>query len=362
MTTPAAGGRRSSNPPLAQGSRRTSCRPTAARSPSSSTWPRRTAGSARGAGAAGRRAAGELQHRRPGPARLPDDPAARAQPGLVVLSISGFGHDGPEAGRAGYDQIAQGEAGLMSLTGSSPDEPMRVGLPVADLLAGMYGAYGVLAALLERSRTGRGQLVRSSLLSAVVGIHAYQGTRWTVAGEVACGAREPPPVDLAVRPLPLPRRRRADLGRQRGAVAAPLRRLRPRPDDARHGDQRRAGGPSRRGDRAHRGGLRDVGRRAAARPAGRGQRAGRPGPPAGPGLRVGADPQPGPAGGRRPRHPGPDHPARPTPALLRPDGTETDPDLAPRTTDPRRRRRGHPHLARLRARTEADAGTSPRAP
>jgi crotonobetainyl-CoA:carnitine CoA-transferase CaiB-like acyl-CoA transferase len=105
-------------------------------------------------------------------------------PGLVVLSISGFGHDGPEAGRAGYDQIAQGEAGLMSLTGSSPDEPMRVGLPVADLLAGMYGAYGVVAALHERSRTGRGQLVRSSLLSAVVGIHAYQGTRWTVAGEV----------------------------------------------------------------------------------------------------------------------------------------------------------------------------------
>ncbi len=105
-------------------------------------------------------------------------------PGLVVLSISGFGHDGPEAGRAGYDQIAQGEAGLMSLTGPSPEEPTKVGLPVADLLAGMYGAYGVLAALIERAHTGRGQVVRSSLLSAVVGIHTYQGTRWTVAGEV----------------------------------------------------------------------------------------------------------------------------------------------------------------------------------
>ena len=105
-------------------------------------------------------------------------------PRLVVLSISGFGHDGPEGGRAGYDQIAQGEAGLMSLTGSGPDDPQRVGAPVGDLLAGMYGAYGVLAALLERARTGRGQVVRTSLLAAIVGVHAFQGTRWTVAGEV----------------------------------------------------------------------------------------------------------------------------------------------------------------------------------
>jgi crotonobetainyl-CoA:carnitine CoA-transferase CaiB-like acyl-CoA transferase len=105
-------------------------------------------------------------------------------PRLVVLSISGFGHDGPEGGRAGYDQIAQGEAGLMSLTGSGPDDPQRVGVPIGDLLAGMYGAYGVLAALLDRERTGRGQVVRASLLSAIVGVHAFQGTRWTVAGEV----------------------------------------------------------------------------------------------------------------------------------------------------------------------------------
>ena len=105
-------------------------------------------------------------------------------PGLVVLSITGFGHDGPEGGRAGYDQIAQGEAGLMSLTGSSPDDPQKVGTPIADLLAGMYGAYGVLAALVERGRTGAGTVVRTSLLSAVVGVHAFQSTRWTVAGEV----------------------------------------------------------------------------------------------------------------------------------------------------------------------------------
>ncbi len=107
-------------------------------------------------------------------------------PGLVVLSISGFGHDGPEAGRAGYDQIAQGEAGLMSMTGP-PGEPTRVGLPIGDLLAGMYGAFGVLAALLERSRTGRGTVVRTSLLAAIVGVHAFQGTRWTVAHEVPEG-------------------------------------------------------------------------------------------------------------------------------------------------------------------------------
>ena len=105
-------------------------------------------------------------------------------PALVVLSISGFGHDGPEGGRAGYDQIAQGEAGLMSMTGPDPETPSKVGVPISDLLAGMYGAYGVVAKLHERAKTGRGGLVRTSLLASVVGVHAYQGTRWTVAGEV----------------------------------------------------------------------------------------------------------------------------------------------------------------------------------
>ncbi|HEX2175690.1 MAG TPA: CoA transferase [Nocardioidaceae bacterium] len=105
-------------------------------------------------------------------------------PGLVIMSITGFGHDGPEGGRAGYDQIAQGEAGLMSLTGPGPDDPIKVGVPIGDLLAGMYGAFGVLAALLERNRTGRGRVVRTSLLAAIVGVHAFQGTRYTVAGDV----------------------------------------------------------------------------------------------------------------------------------------------------------------------------------
>ena len=109
---------------------------------------------------------------------------AEINPRLVVLSISGFGHDGPEGGRSGYDQIAQGEAGLMSFTGSDPDDVQRVGVPIADLLAGMYGAFGVLAALRERDRTGHGKVVRTSLLASVVGVHAFQGTKWTVAGEI----------------------------------------------------------------------------------------------------------------------------------------------------------------------------------
>ena len=112
-------------------------------------------------------------------------------PLLVIGRITGFGHDGPEASRAGYDQIAQGEGGLMSVTGT--EQPTKVGVPIADLLAGMNLAYGVTAALHERTRTGRGRVVRTSLLAAVVGVHAFQGTRWTVAGEVpgVSGAHHP---------------------------------------------------------------------------------------------------------------------------------------------------------------------------
>lgn len=114
-------------------------------------------------------------------------------PRLVLLSITGFGHDGPESSRAGYDQIAQGESGLMSLTGSSPDDPQKVGVPICDLLAGMNGVAGVLAALLEREGTGKGQVVRTSLLAAGVSVHAFQGTRWTVGDEVphAAGNHHP---------------------------------------------------------------------------------------------------------------------------------------------------------------------------
>ena len=109
-------------------------------------------------------------------------------PRLVILSITGFGHDGPEAMRAGYDQIAQGEGGLMSLTGPVGGPPSKVGVPISDLLAGMNGAFGVVAALYERATTGVGRVVRTSLLAATVGAHAFQGTRWTVAKEVPVSA------------------------------------------------------------------------------------------------------------------------------------------------------------------------------
>lgn len=101
-------------------------------------------------------------------------------PRLVILSITGFGHDGPEATRPGYDQIAQGEAGLMSVTGSSSADPQRVGVPISDVLAGLYGAFGIVAALYDREKTGVGTTVRTSLLAATVGAHVYQGTAQTV--------------------------------------------------------------------------------------------------------------------------------------------------------------------------------------
>ena len=93
------------------------------------------------------------------------DVPAELDPRGIALAISEFGHDGPEGGRAGYDQIARGEAGLMSLTGSGPDDPQRVGVPIGDLLAGMYGAVGLLAALLEReSWLGENEAVTDPLV------------------------------------------------------------------------------------------------------------------------------------------------------------------------------------------------------
>ena len=87
-------------------------------------------------------------------------------PRLVYASISGFGQSGPYRDRPGYDQIAQGMGGLMSITGLPGQGPVRVGIPVADLTAGMFLAHGILVALLERERSGRGQWVHTSLLEA----------------------------------------------------------------------------------------------------------------------------------------------------------------------------------------------------
>jgi len=103
-------------------------------------------------------------------------------PSLVSLSISGFGSIGPDRTRVGYDQILQAEGGLMSLTGLGV--PTRVGVPVADLTAGLLGLVGVLAALLERTRSDLGQQVHTSLLAGMIALHTFQATRYLVAGEV----------------------------------------------------------------------------------------------------------------------------------------------------------------------------------
>jgi crotonobetainyl-CoA:carnitine CoA-transferase CaiB-like acyl-CoA transferase len=103
---------------------------------------------------------------------------------LVVLSITGFGEGGTDGHRSGFDQIIQGEGGLMAITGHPDGEPTKVGLPITDILAGMFGAYGVVAALHERERSGKGQRVTTSLLASAIAVHAYQGTRWTLGGQV----------------------------------------------------------------------------------------------------------------------------------------------------------------------------------
>lgn len=103
---------------------------------------------------------------------------------LVVLSITGFGEGGPDGHRSGFDQIVQGEAGLMAMTGHPGGQPTRFGVPITDILSGMFGAWGVVTALYEREHTGRGQRVTTSLLASAIAVHAYQGTRWTLGGDI----------------------------------------------------------------------------------------------------------------------------------------------------------------------------------
>ncbi|MBW3658013.1 MAG: CoA transferase [Actinobacteria bacterium] len=112
---------------------------------------------------------------------------------LIVLSITGFGEGGPDGHRSGFDQIIQGEGGLMGVTGPAGGEPTKVGVPITDILSGMFGAYGVVAALHARAATGKGQRVTTSLLASAVAVHTFQGTRWTLAGEVPApgGNRHP---------------------------------------------------------------------------------------------------------------------------------------------------------------------------
>jgi formyl-CoA transferase len=105
-------------------------------------------------------------------------------PRLVYASISGFGQTGPYATRPGFDQIAQGMGGLMSVTGIPGHGPLRVGIPIADLCGGIFAAYGVTVALLEREHSGKGQWVQTSLLQAMIYMMDFQGARVTIEGEV----------------------------------------------------------------------------------------------------------------------------------------------------------------------------------
>ncbi len=106
-------------------------------------------------------------------------------PRVILASISGFGQDGPYARRPGFDQIAQGMGGLMSITGEPGRGPMRVGIPIADLTAGLFAAMGVLTALIEREKSGEGQWVNTSLLAAQIFMLDFQAARWLMSGEVA---------------------------------------------------------------------------------------------------------------------------------------------------------------------------------
>ncbi len=109
----------------------------------------------------------------------------RVNPKIVYGSISGFGQDGPYENRPGFDQIAQGMGGLMSITGLPGQGPVRVGIPIADLTAGLLCATGIMLALLERDASGKGQHVTTSLLQAQIFMLDFQASRYLVSGEVA---------------------------------------------------------------------------------------------------------------------------------------------------------------------------------
>lgn len=112
------------------------------------------------------------------------DTVSGLNPRLVMGSISGFGQDGPYANRGGVDQIAQGIGGMMSVTGMPGQGPVRAGVAISDVTAGLQLAIGVLVALLERERTGQGRFVQTSLLESMIGMLDFQAARYTVAGEV----------------------------------------------------------------------------------------------------------------------------------------------------------------------------------
>jgi len=126
-----------------------------------------------------------VQNYRPGAARrlrVDWDELRPINPRLIYCSISGFGATGPYAHRGGYDLIAQGMSGIMSVTGDEDGPPAKAGLPVSDLSAGLFGAYGILCALEARERTGQGQFVDTSLLEAALALTVWESTEYWVTG------------------------------------------------------------------------------------------------------------------------------------------------------------------------------------
>jgi glutaryl-CoA transferase len=109
---------------------------------------------------------------------------AKENPRLIYCSVTGFGQDGPYAPRAGYDLMAQGMGGIMSLTGAPDGEPTRAGTPIADIFTGVYSVVGILAALAQRERTGKGCLVDTALLDTQVGVLANQGLNYLISGKL----------------------------------------------------------------------------------------------------------------------------------------------------------------------------------
>ncbi len=112
------------------------------------------------------------------------DDCKKINPSIIYCSISGFGQGGPEKNYPAYDLIVQGMSGLMSLTGHAGGDPTKIGVPIGDIIAGMFAAYGISLALFHRERTGEGQYVDSSMIAGQVAILVYQGARYFATGEV----------------------------------------------------------------------------------------------------------------------------------------------------------------------------------
>jgi formyl-CoA transferase len=130
------------------------------------------------------------------------DSLRNINPRIVYGSISGFGQDGPYRDRPGFDQVAQGMGGLMSITGLPGQGPVRAGIPIADLCAGIFCAMGCMVALLEREVTGEGQWVQSSLLQAQISMLDFQAARWLLAKDVPkqAGNNHPTSIPTGVYP------------------------------------------------------------------------------------------------------------------------------------------------------------------